>query len=155
MSSAVAPSVVQAFYLAYVSRDPARIAPFLAEDVDWFIAGPVDVFAFCGRRSGRAAVMELFERQLPAVFDAEGFDPEVLLIDGDRAAMFSRLSGAQRGTGRVIRYHCAQLVRFRENKVVSFRSVIDSFGAAEQALGHAIEVFAAPADGEVAEPLAL
>lgn len=140
MTNPVAHRVVQAFYEAYVSRDPVRIAPFLADEVVWLIEGPIDVFPYCGLRHGKAAVIALFADHIPSVFDVRGFEPEELVIDGDRAAILCRLSGIQNGTGRIISYRCAQLVRFKDGKVVSFRSIIDSFDAAEQLIGHAIEV---------------
>ncbi|MBI4275399.1 MAG: nuclear transport factor 2 family protein [Rhizobiales bacterium] len=140
MTSPVAPSVVQAFYLAYVSRDPARIAPFLADDAEWLIAGPVDIFPFCGYRRGKDAVMALFKHDIPQILDIRGFEPQELLIDGDQAATLNRISGIQSGTGRIISYRCAQFLRFKDSKVVSFRSIIDSFDAAEQIVGHRIEV---------------
>ena len=31
---------------------------FIADDVDWLVQGPVDVFAFLGQRHGKAAVLE-------------------------------------------------------------------------------------------------
>jgi ketosteroid isomerase-like protein len=140
MTSPVARSEVRAFYQAYASRDPARIAPFLADDVEWLIAGPVDVFPFCGYRRGKAAVIALFAEQIPQVFSFRGFEPEELVIDGDRSATFSRISGILPGTSRVISYRCAQFLRFLNGQVVSFRSIIDSFDAAEQLVGHRIEV---------------
>jgi ketosteroid isomerase-like protein len=63
-----------------------------------------------------------------------------MLVDGDRAATLSRLTGRQRATGRIISYRCAQFLQFRDDKVIDFRSLIDSFDAAEQMLGHHIDL---------------
>ena len=136
----VSPSVVQAFYQAYFSREPLRIAPFLADDVEWTVAGPVDIFPFCGPRRGKAAVLELFERLVPNVFEAKAFEPEELVIDGDCVAMLVRITGIQCSTGRVINFHSAQFAHFRDDKVVSYNAVIDSFNATEQWIGRPIEV---------------
>jgi ketosteroid isomerase-like protein len=146
----VSPSVVQAFYQAFFSREPARIAPFLADDVVWMVAGPADIFPFCGPRRGKAEVLELFERLVPNVFDARSFDPEELLIDGDCVAVLVRISGIQCSTGRVLNYHSAQFTRFRDDKLVSYNSVIDSFNAVEQWIGHPIKV---GPDSDLAEPI--
>ncbi len=140
MAGPVAHSVVKAFYEAYVSRDPARIASFVHDDVAWIIMGPVDVLSFCGEHRGKAAVIALFAARIPELIEFRGFDPEEMLIDGDRVAMFGRLSGIQRSTGRGISYRCAQFVHFRNGKVISFRAIIDSFDAAEQLIGHRIAV---------------
>lgn len=134
MTNRVSPRVVEAFYQAYVSRDPARLEPFLDDDIEWMVAGPVDIFAFCGLRSGKAAVLDVFTR-VSDDFDFRGFDPETLLIDENRAAILTKMSAIQRSTGRVISYHCAQFLRFENGKLVSFRVIMDSLAAAEQVLG--------------------
>jgi ketosteroid isomerase-like protein len=133
-------SVVEAFYQAYVTRDPQRIAAFLDDDVEWMVAGPVELLGFCGQRRGKAAVIEFFARLVPEVLQFKRFEPEEFLVDGDRAAMFAKLSALQRTTGRMISYRCAQFLRFRDGKITSFRSLIDSFDAAEQMIGHPIDL---------------
>ena len=143
--AAVARPVVHAFYQALASRDPARIAPFIDDDVRWMIAGPIDVLRFCGERRGKTAVLNLFQRVVPAVLEVTAFAPEILLVDGDRAASFSRITGTLRKSGHTISYRCAHFVRFRCDKVVECRSIIDSFDAAEQVLGHPIDLSQDPA----------
>ena len=56
MVQTVSRSIVQGFYLAYVSRDPARMAAFLDDDVQWLVTGPVDLLEYCGLRRGKEAV---------------------------------------------------------------------------------------------------
>ena len=45
----------EGFYDALVSRDPVRIDPFLDDDVDRLIVGPIELFAFYGQHYGRRA----------------------------------------------------------------------------------------------------
>jgi ketosteroid isomerase-like protein len=137
-------STVQAFYEAYLSLDTARIETFLDDDIDWIISGPVDVLAFCGQRRGKAAVLEIFERLFPATLRTTGFDPQSLLIDRDRVAMLFSLSAVTIDRNRKVSYRVAHFLRFRDNKVFEFRSLIDSFDAAEQLLGHPIDLSPAP-----------
>jgi ketosteroid isomerase-like protein len=136
----VARSTVQAFYEAYLKLDTKRIAQFLDDDVDWIISGPIDVLAFCGQRRGKAAVLEIFDRLFPQTLKTTGFDPQSLLIDGDRVAMLFTLSAVVCESGRKVSYRVAHFLRFRNDKVFEFRSIIDSFDAAEQVLGHSINV---------------
>jgi ketosteroid isomerase-like protein len=131
---------VQAFYQAYVNRDRARLADMIDDDVDWVISGPVDLMQVYGRRRGKAEVLELFAPTTPERFQITGYTPETLLIDGDRAAMLGRINGTRRDNDRRISFQLAHFVRFRDGKVVEFRSLIDSFDAAEQLLGHAIDL---------------
>jgi ketosteroid isomerase-like protein len=134
---------VRNFYVALNSRDPLRIGPFLADDVDWFIMGPVDIFPFCRQTRGKTAVLELFGCLIPDMLDVRPYEHEYLLVDGDCAAAFSRLICTQRTSGRVISYRIAHFMRFRDGKVAEFRSIIDTLDAAEQVLGRSLTESAA------------
>ena len=144
MTTAVSRELVQDYFQAQLSRDPARIAPFLHDDVDWSIAGPVDLLHFCGERHGKAAMIDSIVQRVPSVLQVTSYAIDEILIDGDRAVTFMRLTAIHTATGRTVSYRCAQFLRFREGKLVEFRALIDSFDAAEQVLGHPIEV--APAE---------
>lgn len=54
--------------------------------------------------------------------------------------MLCTLTGIKGPPKRTISYRVSQLSRFRDGKVVELCSIIDSFDAAEQILGHAIDV---------------
>lgn len=142
MSYSVPRSVVESFYEAYAAHDARKVAPYLHDDVEWAINGPVDVLSFCGARHGKAAVLDMIERVVPQVFDIFRFAPEAILIDGDRVATLNRLSARRRGDGRVICYRLAHFMRFRDGKVIENLSLIDSFDAVEQVLGHPLPVHA-------------
>lgn len=135
---------VEAFYRAYVSRDPDRIAAAVDENAEWLITGPVAVLPFCGLHRGRAEIAELFGVKIPSVFEFRGFNPEDMVIDCDRVAVLGRFSGVQRSTGRLISYRCAQFVRFTAGKAVSVRVLLDSFDAAEQMVGRPLDLGAQP-----------
>ena len=70
MTEAVPRAVVEAFYKVYAARDAEKVAEFLDDNVEWTISGPVDVLPFCGKRHGKAAVLDLISQGVPAVFDA-------------------------------------------------------------------------------------
>lgn len=139
-------TVVEAFYRAYAERNAAKVAEFLDDDVDWTISGPVDLLPFCGTRHGKAAVLDLIERLVPEVFRVYSFVPDAMLVDGDRVATLNRLS-ARSSDGRVISYRLAHFLRFRDGKVVENISLIDSFDAVEQVLGHPLALH----DGQMAD----
>jgi ketosteroid isomerase-like protein len=139
MGILVSRDIVEDFYRAYADRDVAKIEPYLADDVQWTISGPVELLRFCGTRIGKRAVLDMIENLVPAVFHITSFIPETLLVDGDRAATLNRLSATRCEDGRVISYRVAQFLRFHDDKVAEYCSVIDSFDAAEQVLGHRIE----------------
>ena len=140
MSDPVPRALVEAFYKVYATRDAEKIAPFLHDDVEWTISGPVDLLPFCGTRHGKAAVLDMIERQVPKVIRILSFVPQALLVDGERAATLNRLSARRTDNGRIVSYRLAHFVRFRDGKIVETMSVIDSFDAVEQVLGHPLAV---------------
>lgn len=144
MGEMVSRSVVQTFYQAFASRDPLRVAPLLCDDVEWHMSGPVDIFPFCGARRGKAAVVDYFARLVPAVFAIKRFEPEELVIDGDRAATFTKATAVQKATGRIITYRCAHFVTFRGGKAAAVHGIMDSYDIAEQVVGHRIDPYREP-----------
>jgi ketosteroid isomerase-like protein len=144
MGDPVSRAAVQAFYEALASRDPVRLAECLADDVEWHMAGPVDVFVFCGYRRGKAAVVDYMRRLVPSMFAVKRFDLEDIVIDGDTAAMICNITSVQKDTGRILTYQTANFVVFRHGKVVSMKGVADTFDMAEQVVGHHIDAFREP-----------
>lgn len=135
MSASVPRRVVEAFYRAYAAHDAAKVAEFLDDDVEWTISGPVDVLPFCGKRHGKAAVLDIIERLVPDVFHIFSFVVDTVVVDGDRVATLNHLSARRSDDGRVISYRLAHFLRFRAGKIVENVSLIDSFDAVEQVLG--------------------
>lgn len=140
MKNAVSREILEAFYKAYFYHDAGKVAELLHDDVCWTISGPVDVLSYCGTRRGKAAVLDLIERVVPNIFRVFGFVQESTLIDGDQVATLNRISGRRCADGRVISYRLAHFMRFRDGKVISNISLMDSFDAVEQMLGHSLDI---------------
>ncbi|HZD91683.1 MAG TPA: nuclear transport factor 2 family protein [Pseudolabrys sp.] len=140
MTEPVSRATVEAFYRAYSTRDLARTADYLADDVAWSISGPVDVLSFCGVHQGKAAVIDMMARVVPQVFDIIKFEPSTMLLDGDRVATLNRLTARHHDDGRMISYRLAHFMRFHDGKVAENISLLDSFDAVEQVLGHALAI---------------
>jgi ketosteroid isomerase-like protein len=140
MTEPVPRAVVEGFYEALASCDLQALAGYLADDVVWTISGPIDVLPFCGQRSGKAVVLKLLDRDITALLEKRRLIPNAMLVDGDRAAVFGKLTASRGDIGRKISYRIAQFVRFRGEKVVEYMSIIDSFDAVEQVLGHQLAV---------------
>jgi len=139
--------VVEAFYAVYATRNADKIAEYLHHDIEWTIRGPVDYLAFCGTHRGKAAVVDLIKRQIPLVLRTHRFEPEVIVVQGDQAAMLSRQSSRRTADDRPISYRVANFMRFRDGKVAENISLIDSFDAVEQVLGRPLTVHDAPRTG--------
>jgi ketosteroid isomerase-like protein len=148
-------TTAQSFFDAFVARDPSRVARLLADDVEWTIIGPVALFPFCGTRIGKAAALDYLTRAWPEHFSMAAFQPEEVVIDGDRAAMFSRATIVQKKTGRTITYNCAHFITLRGDKVARLQGLTDTFDVVEQTLGHRINPYYDPNTGLVDDVVAL
>ena len=140
MAYAVPRAVAEAFYKVYAAREIEKIAAFLHDDVQWTISGPVDVLPFCGVHRGKADVLDLIKRRVPEVLRVFSFLPDEFLVEGDQVATLNRLSARRTDDGRVISYRVANFIRFRDDKVIENLSLLDSFDAVEQVLGHSLAV---------------
>ena len=138
-TSSVSRAVVEAFYQALANRDMDAIAAYLDEQVVWTISGPVDILPFCGQRAGKDGVMKLLMQDSPTLLSDRRFVPNTMLIDGNNAAVLARLTATKREDGNAISYRIAHFIKFHEEKVVEYVSIIDSFDAVEQMLGYNLD----------------
>jgi ketosteroid isomerase-like protein len=140
MTGPVPRALVEAYYQAYAARDIGKVAEFIADDVIWTISGPVDLLGFCGTRHGKAAALDMIGRQITEVYHVTSFESETMLIDGERVATVNRLSARLAADGRAISFRVAHFLHFRDGKIIENISIIDSFNAVEQVLGHPLDV---------------
>lgn len=134
MDTPVSRSRAEAFLQAFAASDFKTVAEFLHDDVVWTINGPVDVLPFCGTHRGKADVLDLLARQVPAVIQLSKVVPDAILIDGNHAAMHVRRTGKR--AGRVLSSRIANFFRFQDGLVISNLTLIDSYDAVEQLIGH-------------------
>jgi ketosteroid isomerase-like protein len=128
-------AAVEGFYKALAVCDFDALNPYLDDDVVWTISGPVDILPFCGKRRGKSVVLTLLGRDIPLLLEKRRLVPQTMLVEGDRAAVLGKLTARRRDVGHVISYRIAQFLRFRDEKVIDYVSIIDSFDAVEQVLG--------------------
>ena len=143
MPQTISRDQVLAFYHAYSQRDLAAVETFLHEDVRWTVNGPVDVLAYCGERRNRGDVMRMLRQVVPQMFRHRQFDIDKILIDDNSVAVLARLSGVKHD-GRAICFRLSHFVEFRDGRIVTLTSIIDSFNAVEQITGQTIDLGAAP-----------
>jgi ketosteroid isomerase-like protein len=84
--------------------------------------------------------MKLLERDIPEFLAKRRFVPSATLMDGDRAAVLGRLVATKRHDGHAVSYRTAHFMRFRDEKVIEYVSIIDSFDAVEQMIGRRLDV---------------
>ena len=141
MGSPVPRAVVEAFYHALSVRDMDALESFLDDQVVWTISDPVDILPFCGRRVGKDVVIKLIARDIPTLLSGRRFVPKTMLVDGERAAVLGRLTATKRDSGQVISYRIAHFIQFRNEKVIDYVSIIDSYDAVEQMLGYSLDAY--------------
>lgn len=151
MTHSVPRRIVEAFYQAYVSRDPDRIGACLHDEVEWLVTGPVEVMQVCGHWHGKTAVIDRFARQVPQVIGFRDLQIEQLLVDGEASAMCGRIVCVHRRTGRLISHRVAHFVRYCDEKVISFLAINDSLDAAEQFMDRRVDFPGPvePSDGDL------
>jgi ketosteroid isomerase-like protein len=115
------------------------VAALIDDDVDWIIYGPVNVFPFAGHRRGRNAVLEALAG-IAKDYMLERYQPQIVIVEGDRAAVMSEVAFKQRTTDRTLSFQLANFLRFRDGRLIEFREFANTFDLVEQALGHCIEV---------------
>ncbi|MBS0534879.1 MAG: nuclear transport factor 2 family protein [Proteobacteria bacterium] len=144
-------ALVEAYFDAFAARDTEAFAAFLHDDVRWTISGPVDIIPYCGVHVGKAAVIDVMARRARNVLGITTVVREHFLVQGNRGAALTRLTATLTADGRTISYRIANFFRFQDGKLIENVSLMDSFDAAEQVLGHNIDLAAEVGD---APPLA-
>ena len=147
-------ALIEAYFDAFAARDTEAFAAFLHDDVRWTISGPVDVIPYCGVHVGKAAVIDVMARRARNVLGITKVVREHFLVQDNRGAALTRLTAQLRADGRTISYRIANFFRFQDGKLIENVSLMDSFDAAEQVLGHNIELAgddagATPANGNI------
>ncbi|MGB3656937.1 MAG: nuclear transport factor 2 family protein [Pseudolabrys sp.] len=94
------------------------------------------------QRTGRhSAFLKLPGRDSPTLLSDRRFVAKTMLVDGDRAAVLGRLTATKRASGQAISYRIAHFIQFRDEKVVDYVSIIDSFDAVEQLLRYSLDAY--------------
>ena len=132
-------TMMNKFYDAYARGDFDHISTLVDEGVDWMIYAPVMVFPFAGPRLGRAAVVQTL-REIAQDYALESYQREIVVVEGDRAAVMADVRMQQRATGRILRFRVANFMRYKDGRLSEYREFINSFDVVEQALGRELPV---------------
>jgi ketosteroid isomerase-like protein len=132
-------ALVRDLFDAYGRGDGERVATLVHDDIDWVLHGPVQVFSFVGPRHGKAEVLAALT-VLANEYALERYEPDIIIVENDRAAVTSNVAFKQRSTGRTLSFRNANFLRFADGRLIEFREFMDTFDTAEQALGRWLEV---------------
>jgi ketosteroid isomerase-like protein len=132
-------AIVNALHKAYREGNAERVAALVHDDIDWCIHGPARIFPFEGPRRGKAQVMEVLTT-IGAQFELKRYEPELVIVEGDRAAVLVQTSFVQRSTGRMLSIRLINFLRIEHGQVIEFREFSDTFDVVEQAMGAWLQV---------------
>jgi ketosteroid isomerase-like protein len=127
-------SLVQNLYDAYRRGDGAYVANLIDDDIDWVIHGPIQVFPFSGARHGKQEALDALAA-IAKDYVLERHEPEIIIVEDDRAAVMSNVAFTQRATNRTLSFRIVNLLKFRDGRLIEFREFSDTFDVVEQALG--------------------
>jgi len=129
----------RALHRVLSERQFADIEALIDDDIDWAIYGPIDMFPFFGARRGKAAVLDAIRRIADNV-RIHRFERESVLLGADSAASMIRYSLTALNSNKPISVRLAHFARFRADRLVSIRVLVDTFDLVEQALGRPIHL---------------
>ena len=131
----------RAFCDALSAREPVRLARFLHDEIEWTVFGPIGLLPFFGHRKGKAMVIAMLDRMSDSL-QLRGCNVERSLTDGNQAASMIRISARDLRSGRTLSLRIAMFAQFSGETLIGLRAVIDTFDAAEQAIGRHIDLSA-------------
>jgi len=127
-------ALVRDLYEGYARGDQERVAALIDDEIDWIMHGPVQVFPFTGPRRGKTQVLQTLA-DIAKEYALERYEPELVIVEDDRAAVLSNVAFVQRATKRTLTFRIVNFLRFRDGRLVEFREFTDTFDVVEQALG--------------------
>jgi ketosteroid isomerase-like protein len=139
-------SLKKRIYQIYEAFSAGRLdllADVFDENVDFITNAPSEVFPYLGRRMGRAEVIKAL-RSVHNEFEALSFLPIWMVTERDTAGVILSIHATQKATGRIIRFFAAHFLRFREDRILEYRAIMDSLEAVQQVLGREFDLSQQP-----------
>ena len=97
----------------------------LADDVEWWAAGPAELLPWAGTVRGPAALAEWFAR-LGAAMAYEHFEATEYIAQQDQVAVVIRARGHARESGRPFASEIVRIYSFRAGKIARVRNYYDT-----------------------------
>jgi ketosteroid isomerase-like protein len=130
---------VRKSYAAYDSGDHAFIFNLFDDDIDWRYFSSPEAIPFPNHIRGKQQVLAAL-KTIGDLFETVGNNLELVMVDGDRAAVICDQKVRQRATGRIIRTKVAAFHRYRDGRLIEYTAFADSLDIMQQTLGRLIEL---------------
>ena len=103
----------------------ARESGALADDVEWWVAGPSDILPFAGTWRGIQGVAD-FQKKLGETMRYDKVELQRYIVSGNDVAAIFFGEGVARATGKPFRSEIVRLYTFENGKVVRVRNYYDT-----------------------------
>lgn len=117
--------LIKQFHEAGTSIQKLRDSGLLADNVEWWVAGPKEVLPFAGTWRGLDGIAE-FQRLLGQTMRYDRTVVQKYLVDGDEVAAIFVGSGAARLTGRPFESEILRLYTLAQGKIIRVRNYYDT-----------------------------
>ena len=103
----------------------ARESGSLADDVEWWVAGPSEILPFAGTWQGLEGIAE-FHKKLGETMRYDKVELQRYIVSGNDVAAIFIGEGVARATGKPFRSEIVRLYSFTSGKVVRVRNYYDT-----------------------------
>ncbi len=100
------------------------LLPALADDVEWWVAGPPNILPWAGTFRGRDAVERWFT-ELNELMDYRSFEATEFFADGDTVVVVHQASGVAKPTGAAFETEIVRIWTVRDGEVSRVGSYYD------------------------------
>ena len=131
--------LVRKSYAAYDNRDHDFIVNLFDDNIEWKYYSSPEAIPFPNNVRGKLQVLMAL-KAVDDLFETVGNTLELVMVDGDRAAVICDQKVRQRATGRIIRTKVAAFHRYRDGRLIEYTAFADSLDIMQQTLGRLIEL---------------
>ena len=97
----------------------------LADDVEWWLAGPAEILPWAGTRRGREQVGRLLVA-FPETLEIQAFEPRTFVAQGETVVVLGRERTRVKPTDCVCETEWVMVFTLRDGKIARFRQYHDS-----------------------------
>ena len=131
--------LVHKSYAAYDNGDHDFIVNLFDDNIEWKYYSSPEAIPFPNNVRGKLQVLMAL-KTVDDLFEIIGNTLELVMVDGDRAAVICDQKVRQRATGRIIRTKVAAFHRYRDGRLIEYTAFADSLDIMQQTLGRLIEL---------------
>lgn len=132
-------ALVRKSYSAYDRGDHDFIVNLFDDNIEWKYFSSPEAIPFPNHLRGKSQVLMAL-RTIGELFEIVGNDLQLVMVDGDCAAVICDQSVRQRATGRMIRNKVAAFHRYRDGRLIEYTAFADGLDIMQQTLGRLIDL---------------